>query len=167
MLVQDLILAYNDMSGVPMDVFGDPIALNKFRYASNQGSGNSENKGFQYAGINFIPSFELTAKATSLSLTKGIWATVPRGNYGCITDIPLQNKLATPTQTKEKFGSIISPIDNDPIATWSYQVAVDGTSIGGQRQDIQTQIQFSKDFCFEVMPLSTATQSPILFYAFV
>jgi hypothetical protein len=167
MLIQDLILAYNDYSGVPMDVIADPIAINKFKYAANQGSGNSDNKGFQYAGINFIPSFKLTAKATSLSLTKGIWATVPRGNYGCITDIPLQNKLATPTTVKEKYGSIINPIDNDALATWSYEEAFDGTSTGGQRQDIDTKVQFSKDYCFEVMPLSTPTQSPILFYAFV
>jgi len=158
----------NKYRGGNLIAYCDTVSFNKFEYQANQGGGNSENLSFQFSGITFIKSIEMDAKASGLSITKGLWAVVPFGTIGVADWIPNQNRLGLDFGgTVGKYGTMINPVDKLTYATHSYQTAVNGTSTGGYTQDVRIEHEISIDLAFDNAPLSTANESTIQLFALI
>ena len=146
----------------------DTIAFNKFEKQANQGTGNSENLSFQFSNVEFIHDPLLTAAAAGLTsaYANGFWVAVPEGSIAALPWIPIQNRQGINTK-ENMYGAIVNPIDSVQYAVHSYEERVDGTSLGGYTQDLKEETQISVDIAYATAPLSVATESSIMAYAFV
>lgn len=167
MQITKSVMGKNKYGKFPLITFCDTISFNKFQFDANQGSGNDTNLSFQYQGVTYILAEQLDAKAASLSITKGLWATVPFGTFGVANWIPIQNVNGADYGNEGKYSTIINPNDGLSYAHHSYFTKVDGTSTGGYTQDVRFEHEISQDFAFENAPLSVANESTIQFFALV
>lgn len=161
------VMANNKYSTAGLVYYCDTIAFNKFEFDANQGSGNDTNLSFQYLGVTFIHSIELDAKATSLSITKGLWCAVPFGTFGVADWIPLQNRMGVDFGSQGKYSTMIDPNVNLSFAMHSYFTGVDGSATGGYTQDVRIEHEMSIDLAFDNAPLSVANESTIQFFALI
>lgn len=164
--ITDSAMSENLYGGMPMTIFCDTIAFNKFAFLSKQGMENAVNTSFQFEGKTFVRSLYLTAKAATLGYTKGAWCAVPDGTIAVLDWIPKQNRegVIKPPYT---YSSFLNPIDDLTYALYYYYLAQDSTSVGGYTQDILTQYEFSQDLAFEAAPLSNAGETTIQLFALI
>ncbi len=160
-------MAANDYSTANLVTICDTISFNKFEFDANQGSANTENLSFQYQGVTYIKSIEMDAHAATLSITKGLWVTIPFGTFGLTDWIPQQNRQGMDFGSEGKYSTIINPNDGLSYAHHSYFTKVDGSGTGGQTQDVRIEHEVSIDWAFENAPLSVANESTIQFFSLV
>jgi|WetSurMetagenome_2_1015567.scaffolds.fasta_scaffold32010_1 hypothetical protein len=147
-------------------VFCDSVAWNKFNFYANQGSANAENLAFQFAGVRFVHSVDLTASALTLGYTEGFWIVVPDGMIGALPHIPKENRMAVNTKVNQ-YGTVLNPVDGLDYAIHSYETLADGSSYGGYTQDVVTQYQLSIDLAFDHAPLSASGETPLQAFAII
>lgn len=149
-------------------IFCDTISFNKFEKDANQGNGNSTNLSFQFGGVTFIHSAELSALAAALAApyVKGFWVAVPEGTIGAIPWIPSENRVGVNTKVNQ-YGQIQNPVDQETYAIYNTETAVDGTANGGMTQDVQIDWEVSLDVAFENAPLSVADETTLQAFALV
>lgn len=157
----------NGYQGMNFDIVCDSIAFAKFQYQAAQGISNSTNTSFQFQGITFVHDPDLTADAAGLvgAYAKGFWMVVPEGSIAALPWIPKQNRVGVDFGNIATYGQIMNPIDGLPYAVHTYEVGADGSSAGGQTQDVKIETQISIDMTYIDAPLSTATESSV--FAFV
>lgn len=156
-------MAENKYGNLPMTIFCDSIAFNKFDFLSKQGQTNATNTSFQFGGQTFVRSLQLTAKAAALGYTKGYWVVGADGMFGLLDWIPKQNRTGV-QKAPYNYASFLNPIDGLNYAVFYTYVAQDSTTVGGYTQDILTNYEFSIDLAFEKAPLSTSNEQ--IFQAF-
>lgn len=167
MQITKSVMSKNKYGKFPLITFCDTISFNKFMFDANQGSSNDTNLSFQYQGVTFILAEQLDAKAVALSITKGLWCTVPFGTFGVANWIPIQNVQGADFGNEGKYSTLINPNDGLSYAHHSYFTKVDGTGTGGYTQDVRFEHEISQDFAFENAPLSVANESTIQFFALI
>lgn len=162
------VLDINKYSGVQLDVYCDTVMYNKLTYQLNQGSANVANLTFQFGNLTLIHVPELTALAIDLDATysKGFALAVPMGTVGVLDWIPLQNRQGVVTQVNS-YGTLINPVDSLLYATYTWEQRADGSSRGGQVQDVLTNFEFSIDLSYNKAPLSVANETTIYAFALV
>lgn len=156
----------NLYGGMPLTIFCDTIAFNKFRFLSKQGESNATNTSFQFENTTFVNSLYLTAKAIAAGYTKGYWIAVPDGTIGVLDWIPKQNREGV-EKAQWKWATFVNPLDGLDYAVFSVALAGDETAVGGYTQDLLTNYEFSLDLSFENAPLSTANETTIQAFALV
>ena len=158
----------NKYQGVPYDIICDSVSWTKFQKQAQQGATNATNTSFQFGGVSFILDPKLDADAAGLvgAYTKGFWIVVPQGSVGALPWIPVQNRDGV--EMKEAiYGNIKNPIDGTILATHTYEVRSDGTSLGGQLQDVTVETQIFIEQALVIAPLSVATETPLMAFALV
>ena len=161
----DSVLTLNDWS-TGHTYFCDTVAFNKLRYQAAQGAQNATNLSFQFLGETYVHSHGLSAKADTLSYTKGFVVAVPDGMIAALPWIPVQNRTGVETKI-QSYASIMNPFDGLDYAIHTYSTAADGTSVGGYTQDEITQFEVSIDMSFDSAPLSTADETPLYAFALI
>ncbi len=158
----------NKYSETNLVAFCDTVSYNKFLYQAAQGASNQTNLSFQFGGVTYIHSVELSAKFDTLNAAAGYplgsWIMAEMGTFGVLPWIPKQNRLGISTKVNE-WNTLINPIDNELYAVHSYQTLADDSANNGSAQDVVTQYEVSIDVAFEKAPLSTANET--VFQAFV
>lgn len=146
----------------------DTVAYNKFQYQANQGGGNSSNLSFQFQGVTFLHDIYLSASAAVIDATyvKGFWQIVPLGSVSALPWIPVQNMQGVITPVA-MYGNLYDPLTELNLASHSYYTSIDGTSLGGNTQDVSLESEYSIDLGLNVNPLTTATASSIFAFALV
>jgi hypothetical protein len=82
--------------------------------------------------------------------------------------IPVQNRQAYLEPGVAQYGSIINPIDNISMATYTYAERADGSSLGGTLQDVVTQNQIGLYAAHIVAPISgVAGETPLQAFVLV
>jgi hypothetical protein len=147
-------------------IFCDSVSFADFQKQAAQGIGNSVNLSFQFAGVNFVHSINLTASAATLGYTKGFWVIVPDGTVGILPWIPKQNKMGIITQVN-KYGTLVNPITGLDYGIHSYETRADNSSINGYLQDVLTQYQVYIYLAFAKAPLSVANETTIQAFGIV
>lgn len=158
----------NGWQGINFNIVCDSIAFRKFAFQAAQGISNSTNTSFQFQGVEFIHDPSLTASAAGLVsvYSKGYWIAIPEGHIAALPWIPVQNRQGV--ETKENvYGSILNPIDGIQYGTHTYDVRSDGTSLGGQLQDVTTETQIFTEIAYDHAPLTVATETPLMAFALV
>lgn len=149
-----------------LTIFCDEIAYNKFQYLAAQGMTNATNTSFQFNGVKFVNSVELTASAATLSYTKGFWVAAPDGTFAALPWIPKENRQGVDTKVNQ-YSSIINPVDGLSYAVHTYQATADGSAANSTTQDVADQYEVSIDVAMDVAPLSTANETPLQAVALV
>jgi len=168
MQITEGVMDYLKYRGMGYQIFCDQAAYQKFQYAAAQGAGNNVNLSFQYQNLEFIQSPEMNDLAIALGYTNGFWEVVPVGLVAAMTWIPRQNREGNGNYWPlARYGSFINPIDGQTMAVHEYATSADDSINNGYIQDVQVQLEYSYDVCFEHAPLSTANDSPIQAFAFV
>ena len=163
-----MVMDVNKYQGVMYDIVCDSISFRKFTFLANQGNGNSENTSFQFGGVQFIHDPTLGAAAAGLvkAYSKGYWIAVPTGSVAALPWIPVQNRQGV-TTTVNAYGMINNPIDGINYALHTYETRSDGTSLGGQLQDVTIETQIWADISYLTNPLSNAGESSLMAFALV
>lgn len=143
-----------------LTIFCDEISYNKFQFQAAQGATNATNTSFQFTGVKFVYSVELTALAASLGYTKGFWVAAEDGTFGLLPWIPKQNREGRETKVN-MYSSFLNPVDGLTLAVHSYEATGDQSAANGQTQDVLTQFEFSIDIADEYAPLSVANETPL------
>jgi len=166
--ITKMVMNINKYQGVQYDIVCDAIAFRKFKYLANQGNGNSVNTSFQFGGVNFVLDISLGASAAGLvgAYANGSWIVVPQGSVACPNWIPMQNRLGVET-TVSKYASFLNPVDNLNYALHTYETNADSTALGGYLQDVKIETEVSIDLAYTHAPLSTASESPLMMFAFI
>ena len=162
------VMKLNKYAKFPYVVACDTISYNKFQYQANQGGANSSNLSFQFAGVTFIHDINLTASAAVVDPTyvKGFFEIIPEGSLSALPWIPIQNRVGH-VDTEGMYGNIYDPLTELNLAMHTYKERVDGTSLGGNTQDVKMESQFFTYLGLTVNPLSVATESSIFAFALV
>ncbi len=150
------------------DVICDFVSFRLFGFQANQGANNDTNTSFQFQGINFILDDRLFGLATTLSATydKGVWTCVPRGTVSAMTWIPKQNREGVHTSVND-YGSLLSPVTGEVFGTHTYEETIDGTTLGGNTQDVKLEVQYANDVSFMAAPGLSAPETTITLFAFI
>lgn len=166
--IMKMVMDLNKEQNTVFDVIFDPIAWIEFESQINQGQSNDTNTAYQFNGVNFILDADLTAAGTGLvgGYNKGFWLAVPQGTAGAMPWIDVQSRNGDES-TVATYSNVINPIDGVQLAIHTYETRVDGTSLGGQIQDVSTEAQLAVYVAFEVAPSSTSNSSPIKAFALV
>lgn len=156
-------LRFNLYTGQLIGVIDDKANTNN-KKLSAQGSSNATNFGFQFEGMNLVPTTR-TVLGTSfdgsgLFFENGLVAVVPW--------IPKVNrKTINPTLAMSyngDFGSEVIPELGITIAVHAYALRADTSSAQGDTQDLLFQEEYSIDVGYVSAPLSTrrgADDSPV------
>jgi hypothetical protein len=155
----------NKWSG-PMTAFCDTVMYDKMQYLAAQGSQNANNTAFQYSDVEFVKSPELDALAVALTYTDGYMVMAPQGTLSVLDWIPVQNRQGVVTQ-QNVYGSLIHPTLGIALATHSYEQRADESSLGGENQDVRTEVQMFSYLSFNHAPLTTAEETPLQAFGFV
>jgi len=146
-------------SASSFDVISDSLLVSTGDYIANQGTGNSANLGFQFAGLDVKESIELA----DANYANGISFAMPKGMTGIIDWIPLQNR-----QGKGNFDSylggystIVDPLTGLSFAMHGYSDRADTTGTEGMTQDEITQWEMTIDLSPQHAPQTTAGATPI------
>ena len=143
-LITESNMAQNYYGGMPLTLFCDTIAWNKFAFLRAQGATNATNTSFQFGNKTFIHSLYLNAKAVALGYTKGYWICAADGTYGLLDWIPTQNQQGADHGFAEWL-TVINPIDGVEYSAYKYGQPLDGTANGGYTQDWTDNWEFSLD----------------------
>ncbi|MAF43736.1 MAG: hypothetical protein CMI54_06175 [Parcubacteria group bacterium] len=167
MQITQTVMDTNGHSG-PITIFADSIAYDKFEKQRFQGAGNSDNLSFQFGNAKIVHSLGLGSKFAGLvsAYSKGSWIAVVDGTIAALPWIPVQNRIGVVT-SENVYGSIKNPIDGLTYATHSYDTRSDQSAVGGQLQDVLTEMEISVDVALDNAPLNTATESTLLAFALV
>lgn len=167
--ITKMVMDINKYQQTEYEIICDSIAWNKFNFDSMQGTGNSTNTSFQFGGVTFLHDPKLTALAAGLvsSYAKGFWLAVPTGTIAGLDWIPKQNVMGSNFGNIATYGQIFNPVDGLTYAIHTYNVGSDGTSLGGQLQDVTIETEISIDMAYQNAPLSVATESTIMAFALV
>jgi hypothetical protein len=144
----------------------DSIAWNRFRFDNAQGAGNDTNTAFQFDGLEFILDVNLTAPAQALGYTKGYWIAVPTGTIAGLDWIPPLYRRGMDNK-ENSYGSVFNPLIGMQLGGHTYEERVDGTSLGGNVQDLKIETQFHTDLAYVHAPLSVANETTIFGFALV
>ena len=149
--------------------FCDPVAFNLFEYKLNQGVQNSENLSFQFGNITFVNSLELQPLfgAVDAGYVLGNWLVVPDNALAVLDWIPQQNRMGVDNPGINKYYSFPDPITGLTMGFHEYQTRADDTANGGHQQDVVTQVQEFIHLAFEVAPLTTATETPVMAFSLI
>ena len=166
--IMKMVMDLNKYQGTAFDVVFDPISWVEFESQINQGTSNSSNTAYQFNGVNFLLDPNLTASGAGLvgAYSKGFWLAVPQGTAGAMPWIDKQQSMGVET-TVSTYTNAINPIDGVKIGIHTYESRIDGTSLGGQVQDVGTELQATLYASFEVAPDTTVGASPITAFALV
>lgn len=164
--IMKMVMDLAKYQGTAFDVVFDPIAWVEFESQINQGTSNSTNTAYQFNGVNFLLDPLLTAAGAGLvgAYSKGFWLAVPQGMAGAMPWIDQQQTQGVET-TVSTFTNAINPIDGVKLGIHTYETNIDGTSLGGQVQDVGTELQATVYTAFEVAPDSTSGASPVTAFA--
>ena len=166
--ITEMVMRLNGWGAVT--IVADPIAYRKFRSQRNQGTSNATNTSFQFENITVVlaPNFYASFNGLAGTYTKGAWVAVPTGTVAMLPWIPVQNRQAYLEPGVAQYGSIINPIDNISMATYTYAERADGTSLGGTLQDVVTQNQIGLYAAHIVAPISGVTgETPLQAFVLV
>jgi hypothetical protein len=166
MSITRVVMDINKYQGGVYDVVCDSISFTTFQKQAAQGANNATNLSFNFQNVEFIHDPALTARAASLSYTKGFWQAIPRGTVSVLPWIPIQNRQGVETK-ENRYGTILNPVDGLQYGIHEYSERADGSSVNGQTQDVLTEYQLFIFLAFEKAPLSTATASTIHAFALV
>lgn len=166
--ITKMVMDINKYQGIGYSIVCDSIAFNKFQYLASQGISNATNTSFQFQGVEFIHDPSLTAAAAGLvsAYSKGYWIAVPDGMVAALPWIPIQNRQGH-MDSEGDYTQIMNPIDMIMYAVHTYRERVDGSSLGGQTQDVKIETEFSVDIAYEHAPLSNAGETPLMAFALV
>lgn len=158
----------NKYQGVRFDIVCDSVSFMLFEKQAAQGISNATNLSFQYNNVTFILDPKMDADAAGLvgAYTKGFWIAVPEGSIGSLPWIPIQNREGY-EGPDNVYGNIVNPIDGTMYATHTYEERANGTSLGGQRQDVKMETEIFIEQALVVAPLSTANETPLQAFALV
>lgn len=162
MLISTVVMAVNKY-GTNATVYCDSNSFVDMKYNAAQGAQNATNLSFQFAGINFVHSMNLTALAATEGYTKGFWIIVPDGTVGVLPWIPKQNRDGVVTQVA-KYSTFTNPITGLDYGLHTYETRADNSANNGYVQDVVTQYQAGIYLSFDKAPLSVAGETTI--YAF-
>lgn len=162
--ITESMMAENLYGGMALTIFCDTISYNKIRMFAAQGATNATNTSFQFSGMTFIRSLDLTASAQALGYTKGYWIATADANIAVYDWIPKQN-IDGVEQSYMKYGNIVNPVDGLRYAIYSWYQPYNSTSIGGYTQDIWYNYELSIDLAFESAPLDRNAGETVLFAA--
>ena len=165
MQITQTVMAKNKYGKFPIIHVCDTVSFNKFKFDAAQGISNSTNLSFQYNNVTFMHSEQLDAKATSLSVTKGLWCAVPFGTFGVANWIPQQNITGADFGNEGRYSTLINPFDETAYAHHMYFTKVNATATGGYTQDVRFEHELTQDFAFDHAPLSVADETTIQFFA--
>lgn len=143
------------------DVIASPGTFIDAEFYAMQGSGNSTNTGFQFAGLNIAESVELA----DANYAAGVSLIMPENTFGCLTWIPKQNRAGWgdgELNSVGRFMSIPDPLGSGlDFALSVYAVRADNSASNGSAQDVTLQFELSVDVSWVLSPLSTATESVV------
>ena len=162
------VMDLNAYQNVNYDIVCDSVAFRKFDYLAHQGNANATNTAFQFGNIKFILDASLGAAANGLvaAYSKGYWIVIPKGTIGALPWIPKLNRDGKET-TVANFGQIMNPFDGVMYGIHTYETSANGTSLGGDVQDVVIQTEIGLDLAHVHAPLSTATESSMQAFALV
>lgn len=158
-------MAENLYGGMPLTIFCDSIAFNKFRFLSAQGTMNAVNTSFQFDNKTFVLSLGLTAKAIALGYTKGFCEVAADGTFGILDWIPKQNRMGE-EHLPYKWSMFSNPIDDCDYAVYQWYIAADQSGTGGYTQDLQNNFEFSIDLAPEIAPTDIGGAGETVIQAF-
>ena len=158
----------NAYQGTPYDIVCDSVSWTLFLFQAAQGAANSTNTSFQFGGVNFILDPKLDAAAAGLvtPITLGFWICVPQGSVGALPWIPVQNRQGLDTK-EATYSNMINPIDGTTLALHSYEERVNGSSVGGQLQDVKIETEIFLYQALAHTPLSEAGETPLLAFGLI
>lgn len=164
--IMKMVMDLAKYQGTAFDVVFDPISWVEFESQINQGTSNATNTAYQFNGVNFLLDPLLTAAGAGLvgAYSKGFWLAVPQGMAGAMPWIDKQQSMGVET-TVATYTNAINPIDGVKIGIHTYETSVNGTSLGGQVQDVSTELQATVYAAFEVAPDSTSGATPVTAFA--
>lgn len=144
-----------------LEVLADSLLTSKGRFQANQGTGNSTNLGFQFAGVNVNESIEL---ADATNYNNGLAYAFPVGMAGVLDWIPKQNRAGKGNfdSVLGGYGTIVDPMTGLTLAVHGYTERADTSGSNGNAQDEVTEWEISVDLSFQKAPITTANQTPIL-----
>jgi hypothetical protein len=166
MQITKTVMHLNKYSRFRYVVICDSVAFDKFEFAAAQGAQNSTNLSFQYQGVQYIHDINLSASAAAIDATyiEGFWNIVPEGAVSALPWIPQQNRNGH-VGSDSMYGNITDPLTGLTLAAHTYEERGNGTSRGGNTQDIIFESEFSVDIALNTNPLTTADETSIFAFA--
>ena len=166
--VTRMVMDVNGYQGVHFDIVCDSIAFRKFKFLAFQGTANDVNTSFQFEGVTFIHDATLGAAAAGLvaAYSKGYWEAVPVGSISALPWIPIQNRMGEITSVNA-YGQINNPIDGINLGLHTYETRSNGTSLGGQLQDVTIETQIFTEIAYQHAPLTAVGETTIQGFALV
>lgn len=142
-----------------IDVVTDSLLSSTGDFKANQGTGNSENLGFQFAGLSVMESIEVA----DVNYANGISFAMPMGMTGIVDWIPKQNRQGWGEFDSYVggFSTITDPLTGLNFAVHGYSDRGDTSATNGNEQDVITQWEISIDLSPQFAPQSTAGATPI------
>jgi hypothetical protein len=143
-------MSINDYD-VPLDLVCDNAAWSIFQQASNQGSGNETNTGWQFGNMNIVKS----RRVTDTSYGATVYA-MPRGTVGMVNRIPKANRVGVNDLLTAKYSRMADPLGTGlDMAVHYYESAFDGSSYGSETQDIKFEYENSTDYGMVLAPMTS------------
>lgn len=142
-----------------IDVVTDSLLASTGDFKANQGTGNSENLGFQFSGLSVMESIEVSDS----NYLDGISFAMPMGMTGIIDWTPKQNRQGKGDFESYVggFSTITDPLTGLSFAIHGYSERGDTDGNNGNSQDVITQWEMSIDLSPQFAPQSTAGATPI------
>ncbi len=144
-----------------MQLVANEFITQKGEFLYQQGSGNSENLGWQLSNINGFDTVELTND----SGYQGMGYIIPFGTVGLEQWIPNMNVsgYGDPFKTGGVYYSIPDPLGTGLVfAVHEYAAAADNGAAAGETQDINIQVEVSIDTA-PVKAIETASNSSSIY----
>lgn len=144
-------------SGGMFEVIADSNLVSVGEFLANQGTGNSTNLGFQFAGLDVAESIEVS----DANYANGIAFAFPMGMAGILDWIPRQNREGKGDVESYLggFSTIVDPLTGLEFALHGYTDRADTSTANGNSQDEVTEWEISIDLSPQKAP--TAAGSPI------
>lgn len=141
------------------DVICDPILFAQAEYLASQGQSNATNSGFQFSGLNFFESVDLSDS----NYGNGDAYFIPEGTIGVVDWIPSQNRqgVGNYESVLGGYGTIQDPISGMTFAVHAYSDRADTSASGGDKQDVVTNWEISVDLSFNKAPINVTDESTI------
>jgi len=143
-----------------MQLVSNEFITQKGEYLSQQGSGNSENLGWQISNINNYPSTEVANE----SGYQGQGFLIPFGTVGLESWIPRMNRegFGNPYQNGGAYYTIEDPFGTGLVfAVHEYAAGADNAGAAGETQDIDLQVEITVDTAPVKAIETTSNSTPI------
>ena len=144
-----------------LDMVCDPKLYVILERALYQGDANSTNLGFQFQNVNIMPT--TGAVATAIDGYTGLCFVFPSNTVGAMNWIPRLNREGKQTNlyTYDAMGDLFGlPIT---WATHVYETGADSQSLGGERQDVDEEWEFSTDISMLKAPIPSGTNESTIY----